>query len=609
MRILLIGLVICLLVLANSLQAQPFTKITNSPTVAQSNASRGVAWIDYNGDGNLDLFVTNGPSSGQDNLLFKNNGAPDYTFSKIDTGDVVNDNGRSDGASWADFNNDGYPDLFVANWYNDANFLYRNSSSGLQTVSGQPVVSDGGYSETGSWGDYDNDGLIDLIVANSGDAGSTGPRPNWLYRNLGDGNFTRISGNPAVTPAQYTRGVNWIDADDDGDLDLYVVNESNQRNRFYMNQLKETGSADWIEIDSGNIVTDARTSWTASWGDYDNDGDADCFVGNWQGQNNALYRNDGPGSFTLISGDVIVSDGGYSGCSGWADYDNDGDLDLYVTSAYAPTAEKNTLYQNQLIESGTATFIKISGNPATDDSGGSYGFAWGDYDRDGDLDIYVARTFNENQVNVFYQNQSDTSGNWLVINCGGTISNYSAIGTKIRARVVINGNPVWLRRDISGQEGYCGQNLQVHFGLGDATVVFSLLIEWPAGEADLYQNVAVNQQLDLKEGDSPLGFNSSPSSPYDFHLEPNFPNPFNPVTTIAFVLPSPAPVRLMIFDILGRHIKTLVETQDTASLQAGRHEIQWDGTNHHGKPVISGIYYYQLTANRSPAVGKMVLVR
>ena len=174
--------------------AQTFTRITAGPLVNDAAASRAVCWVDFDHDGALDLFVSNGPPAGQNNMLFKNSGYPAHGFTAVTGDPIVTDPGRFDGASWGDVENDGDFDCFIVNWYGDNDHFFLNDGDGTftQVTTGAPVTTPG-YSEACSWGDYDNDGLIDLYVTNSGIG--TGD-PNFLYHNDGGGNFTRIVSRP-----------------------------------------------------------------------------------------------------------------------------------------------------------------------------------------------------------------------------------------------------------------------------------------------------------------------------------------------------------------------------------------------------------------------------
>jgi hypothetical protein len=483
-------------------EAPAFTKIMTGAHVTTPSASRSVNWIDYNKDGVLDLFVSNGPSSGQNNFLYRGDGPPEYSFTPVTGSPIVQDNAKSDGSSWADVDNNGTLDAFIVNWYGQNNMLFMGDGHGAFTrVTSGIVVTDGGYSETCSWGDYDNDGHVDLYVTNSGYIGVRAWE-NSLYHNNGDSTFSKILSGEIVTDAYYSRGCTWIDYDSDGDIDLFVANENGGNNCLYRNMLVESSTATFQKVTTGSIVNDGGDSWSGSWGDYDNDGDPDLFVANTSNQDNFLYTNNGDGTFTKVTAGVIVHDGGWSASGAWGDLDNDGDLDLTVTSAYGPSQLRNVLYRNTLMETGEAHFEKVISGPFVNDAGFSYGIALGDYDRDGDLDAFVAKTYSENENNALFRNDYAGGNHWLEVKCSGNPSNRAAIGARIRARAIVGGIPQWQLREISGQSGYCGQSLEAHFGLGDATVIDSLIVLWPSGNTDVFTSVGTNRVLSIVEGDT-----------------------------------------------------------------------------------------------------------
>jgi enediyne biosynthesis protein E4 len=483
------------------LHAQQFIKMSVGSPATDVAASRSVNWIDYNSDGYLDLFVSRGKAGGQNNILYRNDGPPDFNLISMDTLIVSHDGKPSDGSSWGDIDNDGNLDLFVVNWYGINNMFYKNTGSGnFQQVTAGSFVNDGGYSETCSWGDYNNDGLLDLYVANSG-----GDLKEFLYKNLGNGQFQKITSGPLVNNAGTTRGVTWVDYDNDGDLDLFAVNENGENEFLYKNLLVETGVDSFAQITSGPLVNSGGSSWSASWGDYDNDGDLDVFITNWGNQTNFLFNNNGDGTFTRVYYAPLTSDAGSFATASWVDYDNDGDLDIFVTTAYtgfpSVVPSKCYLYKNMLAETGTISFARITSEALVNETGSWYGTSWGDYNEDGFMDVFVAGTMNENSTSMLYLNTGNTN-HWLTIDCIGKFSNRSAIGARIKVKSVISGNPTWQMREIDGQSGYCGQTLQQHFGIGDATIVDSLKIEWPSGQRDIFTNVACNRHLTIVENDS-----------------------------------------------------------------------------------------------------------
>jgi len=585
-------------------QAQTFTRVLEGQHVTDGGASRSVNWVDVNDDGLTDLFVTNGLEAGEDNFLYLNNG-PDsgYTFRKVTGDPIVSAGARSDGSSWGDIDNDGDLDAFVVNWYGDDNLLYRNNGDGsFVQAFNEPPVTDGGYSETCSWGDYDNDGDLDLYVTNSGYS-VTGPQVNFLYTNNGDGTFVKVTTGSIVTDAAYSRGANWIDYDDDGDIDMFVANERNQANQLYQNRLMEDQQPVFERILTGPLVTDNSSSWSGSWGDFDNDGDEDLFVTNgWpRGQNDFLYLNNGGGDFAPVTTGPVVTDAAFSASGGWGDYDNDGDLDLFVTTAYSGSPTVNRLYRNQLVESGSPTFERILQGDIVTDAGDSYGLAWEDYNNDGFLDMFVARTQNENQDNVLYRNDATNGNHWLKVRCTGTTSNRSGIGTRIRIVASINGLPVHQMRTITGQTGYCGQSLTTHFGLGNAVAVDSLEVFWPSGTVDRYAGVTADGLLELTEGETVSVEESGSVLPLRIRLYPNYPNPFNPATTIRFDLNTTSFVRMDLYDVLGRRVAELVN----GVLPAGIHRVSVSG----GILRSSGVYTCVLSVGEEVASHQITFLK
>jgi len=477
-----------LILLPLFLPAQQFSRVQNSPVVSDGGDSRAVNWIDYDNDGDLDLFITNGPSSGQNNFFYVNNG--DGSFSKADDLAITQDGTPSDGSSWGDFNNDGHPDLFVANWYNIDNLLYISNGDGTFTLLDDTSGNDRGYSESASWADTDGDAFIDLYVANS-----SGNLNNFVYKNSTMEKFSRLSGMPVTQDGGSSRHMNFADYDGDGHLDLFVPNENNENNFLYHNN----GDGTFTAVTDGAIVNRPSSSFGSSWGDYDNDGDLDLFVANFDNQDNFLYRNNGDGTFETVTDGIVVKDGGYSIGSAWADVDNDGDLDLFVANGFSPAATTNFLYLNN----GDGTFEKDTSN-VSKESGWSYGASFGDFNRDGALDLAIARCLNASQNNALWLNNGNGNA-WLTVKLEGTVSNRSAIGAVIRVKATINGENIWQMRQVSSQEGYCGQNPESHFGLGDAESVDSLVVQWPSGESEVFTHVSTKQLLTIKES-VPEGF-------------------------------------------------------------------------------------------------------
>ena len=461
---------------AQSLLAQTFTSVADTAGVNDGGVGQGVAWGDYDNDGDLDLYVTN--LTGGANRLYRNN--RDGTFTEIGADAGVNDTGNGTGVAWGDYDNDGDLDLYVANLF-AANRLYRNEGRGKFTEVGEAAgVDDGGNGSGVAWGDYNNDGGLDLYVVNDG--------VNRLYRNGGGGRFTEQGAIAGVNDSGIGHGLAWGDYDNDGDLDLYVTNDG--VNRLYRNG----GEGRFTDVGDAADVNDSGVGQGVAWGDYDNDGYLDLYVASY-GSENRLYQNDGRGKFRDVGGTAGVGDKGFCIGVAWGDYDNDGDLDLYVTKSTFDPA--NRLYRNE----GGETFTEVSAIAGVDDRGNGNGTAWADCDNDGDLDLYVVveRGGLTPGNNLLYRNNG-TANTWLIVKLVGQASNRAGIGAQATA---VTGSRRQ-RRDVDGGSGFCSQpSLPVAFGLGATRLwgatVDSLIIRWPSGIEQIKTNVATNQILTVTE--------------------------------------------------------------------------------------------------------------
>jgi len=321
------------------------------------------------------------------------------TFTKITAGSIVSDGGDSIGCAWGDYDNDGNLDLLVSNAADQNECLYRNNGDGtFAKVTTGPLVNSGRTSTTSVWGDYDNDGNLDVFVANFGSQGS------FLFHNNGNGSFTGITTGSVVSDGGNSHGCAWADYDNDGNLDLFVANVTEEKNFLF----RGNGDGTFVRQTTGSIVTDKLAAAIAgAWGDYDNDGDLDLFVTD-QETNCVLYRNEGNGLFTKLTAGVVVNDGKGAGAA-WADYDNDGNLDLVTTAG-----SEAHLYRNN----GAGGFTKyVLSSPGS----ALCSCAWGDYDNDGFVDLFLTDRMGGN--NLLYHNNGDgtfskvTSGS--VVNDGG----------------------------------------------------------------------------------------------------------------------------------------------------------------------------------------------
>ncbi|MFZ5519388.1 MAG: FG-GAP-like repeat-containing protein [Candidatus Zhuqueibacterota bacterium] len=463
----------------NPFSIQLFRKLSIGEVTSEAKSSSGASWADYDNDGYYDLLVTNW--FGDKNSLFR--GGRNGAFTRITDSDLVNEAFQATSSRWADFDNDGDLDLFVTNAGGD-NSLYenRNSGSSFSRIMSGSIVRDGGASNSCAWGDFDNDGFVDLFVANGNGEN------NFLYRNNHNGTFTKVTDGPVVNDGGSSTDGCWGDFDSDGDLDLFVTNTNNEHNFLYRNE----GQGVFTKISDGIVVNDFGMSAGANWVDFDNDRDLDLFVVNSNQQFNCLYRNNGDGAFTKITDDIVVSDWGDSRGSAWADVDKDGDLDLFVANA---GNQHNCFYLNV----GNGAFQKQTSSEIATDYGQSTGVSWCDFDHDGDLDLFV--TNDNGETNDFYQNLG-TENNWINIKLVGSESNRAGIGAKVLVKATIDSSEArWQRREVSGQAKSSQSCMNETFGLGVATVIDSICVQWPSGKIQVLTDVAVNQFLEINEAE------------------------------------------------------------------------------------------------------------
>ncbi|MEM6342252.1 MAG: FG-GAP-like repeat-containing protein [Bacteroidota bacterium] len=458
-----------------------FSRGVNTGLETDLGNSWGASWGDFDGDGDEDLLVPE-YNHWDGSHLYRNNG--DGTFTSVSGGSLTSETGSNVGATWADYDNDGDLDVFMANNVRAENRIYRNDGTGNFDVPDVGDLNDyNGYCHSPTWVDYDNDGHLDVFVAEY-----MPTRFNQLYSNAGNGTFAAAEGNPIILEATFSMGGAWGDYDNDGLVDLFISNSWDNNNSLYHND----GNGRFTQITSGNIVNDGGNSLGASWADYDNDGDLDLYVTNASNQANFFYENNGDGTFSKNTSSLIATETGHSFGSSWFDADNDGDLDLYVVN---DNGNANRLYMND----GGGDFSLPTDIYPNEDLENSSAIAVADFDNDGDLDMFVAN--NNNSANTLYINDKGNCNSWKCFSLEGTVSNRSAIGAKVHVKANIYGQDVWQMREIMSQTGgISAQNtLKAYFGLGDASQIDSVMIEWPSGYRQYMGSLATNSCLDVQE--------------------------------------------------------------------------------------------------------------
>jgi hypothetical protein len=520
-------------------QGIDFQHVGGSPQkrVLVEQMSGGAAFFDYDQDGWLDIYLVNGTTieryqntnqplgPAPTGHLYRNKG--DGSFEDVTNKAGVGKPGWGMGVCVGDYNNDGYPDLFVTNYGH--NVLYRNNGDGTFT----DVTRQAGLEGTARWGtgcafgDYDLDGFLDLYVANYAEVDlNTPPIPcqyyegmqaacsprglpgqnDILYRNLGNGTFKDVTREAGIKDDYYGLGVTFADFNNDGLPDIYVADDITP-NLLYLN--RGDGTFREVGAESGsafNMDGVAQAGMGLAVGDYDNDGWLDIFVTNFAGQYSTLFHNDGKGSFsdvTVKAGLARISMPFVKWGTGFFDFDNDGFRDLFQANGHvAPVVEK--LSSGMSYTQPSQFFKNIRGkafqevpSPWCDDRKPekvSRGAAFGDYDNDGDIDILVN---NMDDRPMLLRNEGGNRKRFLEVRALTQKGHRDAIGARIAVRA---GSAVQIQEILSGSSYLSQNDLRAHFGLGTATAV-NVEVKWLGGKREVWENVSTNRLIVVREGE------------------------------------------------------------------------------------------------------------
>ncbi len=523
---------------------------------------RGLAWGDYDNDGDLDVFVSNFNAPSR---LWRNNGAGVFTDVTLPSGTWTVD--LTTAVSWGDVDGDGDLDLYLAS--HGLNRYFRNLGSGVFVDATVGALGDLRKSDCIDWGDYDRDGDLDLFIGNV--------ETDALVRNDG-ATFVDVASGDLLGSGRPV-GCSWVDFDDDGDLDLFVTYNL-QPNELFVN----TGGA-FVKSTPASLASPMNNA-TAAWGDYDNDGDLDVYFTS-QGSGNRLCRNLGGGNFAVAT-PPILADTGTGVESIWGDWENDGDLDLYLIKRFQP----NRLFKNL----GAGAFgVQTTGT--VEYTGDAQGTAWGDTDGDGDIDMHLVYVGDD----LLLRNEIGDNSNWLHVDLKGDESNAFGVG----AKVFVTTREGTQMREVGGESGFRSQNsLTAEFGLGTDDVVDQVVVEWPSGVVQALNGVPANQKIVISESSSTgVGeIATSGTGATEPQLFANAPNPFRESTSIGYSLPWESEVELRVYDVLGRVVTTL----ESGARGAGSHTVEWNARDEDGGPVVPGIYFYELSAGGATETRKMI---
>jgi len=497
----------------------------------------GAGWLDYDGDGNLDLFVVNGstyergPGKGEPNRLFRGDGKGGFTDVTAKAG--VGDRGWGYGVAIGDIDNDGDPDLFVTNL--GENVLYRNRGDGtFENITQKSGIQGAGWSASAAFFDMDGDADLDLYVNNymesdpekiqrrgseaarmasctykgiavvCGPLGQT-PLQDVLYRNEGGGRFVDITAAAGLLleKPRFALGVVSGDYDRDGDQDLYVANDS-VVNSLWQNQ----GNGKFVDVALGslaalNVDGRAQAGMGVDFGDYDDDGWPDIAITNFSHDTNSIYRNQ-QGKFFLDSSapaGMGISQLFLSWGTAFYDLNNDGALDLFVANGHIyPQVDGNemgTRYKqpNHLFLNRGGRFEEVAAKsgPGLALERSFRGAAFADYDNDGDVDIYVTTL---SDAGVLLRNDTPGKQHYLELELVGKRSNRDAVG----CRVTLTRDGRSMTRECKGGGSYLSaSSKRLHFGLGTSTKIPELSIRWPDGTQQTVTPKGIDRLITIHE--------------------------------------------------------------------------------------------------------------
>lgn len=497
-----------------NLITDPNNPVVSSPSSSEINnpnfAYTGSAFVDVNNDNWLDIFYSG--------ILFLNQGNGNFFLAE----GITNAGPTAlTSTSWADFDNDGDPDLLYSHPAGLTK-VYANDGQGNFTLF--PTILDSINSITWSsqWSDYNNDGYTDIILTFAdGFLGGNNHFPCRLFQGSASGVFTQVIDPDLAFLNElhpYTVS-NWSDYDQDGDQDLFIASGPGgvgaARDFHYKNLLIETGEEKFERLNSPTFAFQEHDGQCYNFIDYDNDGDLDVCLTNWaSGTLNRFYINNGNGAYVIGITPFTQTPNTNSLSNGWGDFDNDGYLDVIIAS--------NNNIGNYYRNDGAGNFTD-EGNiihPAL--NGNTSGLSLGDYDNDGDLDFFTTGL----QKGLF-NNELNNGNHFVNLDLKGDPSNKSALGARVKIKIKLNGVDTWLRREMSAQNTFMGHNSQrIHFGLGDATTIDSITINWPSGAEENYTDIEADKFYQVTEGStisliSSVGVKKTEISTFAVSISPN----------------------------------------------------------------------------------------
>lgn len=571
MKRLLYFFLVCLWGKALQSQIPPayFSDVSEEAGFFNTGNNQGISIADYDNDGDDDIYVSVRDGI---NKLFRNDGT--FQFTEVGAEAGVNTSRGTLMSVWGDLDNDGFLDLFVGN-YNEPNQLFRNLGDGtFEDISASAGIANSNRVQAVTMGDIDQDGWLDVYVANLSEQ-------NQMYKNNGDGTFTDVVFQSGTPDTKIAMGTIFFDYDNDADLDLFMTHDANQASILYEND----GTGKFIDVSVASGANVELNGMGVDILDFDHNGFLDIYITNLGP--NVLLLNNGDKTFTDVAETAGVDNVGMGWGTVCFDYNNDTWQDIYTVNNYNFAPYSNRLYHNK----GDGTFEVVSHDSPLEVKRVSYGTACSDFDNDGFPDVALS---NWGEVGLQLFRNEATQGNWIKVNAKGTESNRSAIGSRIQ----LYHNGTMQMDEVMAGSSWASQNsLTLHFGLGEDATVDSLMIRWSNGLEEMYYDLEANQTYNFTENE---GFVITGIEDNALFLEgfDIVPNPIAALSTIEVQLLQSSNIELSIFNLQGQKIAVLFE----GKLQTGKHTFEVK------EQILpeSGMYICRLQNGREAVTKKLI---
>jgi enediyne biosynthesis protein E4 len=571
--------------IAQSAFSVTFTNVTTAAHLNNFHEARGAAWVDYDRDGYLDLFL--GSEQGR-NRLHRNLG--NGTFENVTTFAGIPQRSGVWGVNFADIDNDGYDELYMSTRAPDTvsagrNVLLRNSGQGdfidISASSGADVTGGG---IAACFAPFGKGNFIDLFVPNQYYPTTQFPV---MLENAGSCIFTDNTNFYGLYQRYWWDVPIAFDYDNDTEIELFCTKDFDGNSMYD----RENGHA-FIDV-TADLHIQTPCGYGATVGDVNNDGWSDLYITNWHDYTDNLFIYDSVHTrYYDLTDDWNVHATTWTSAAHFADFDNDGWLDLFVTGA----ATGNNYYRNNSGQS----FTNCTSQAGLTNGNYNWGASIGDYNNDGFLDIFTPEYY-QGSGGRLYRNNGN-SNHWVKVQLHGINSNRDGIG----ARITIQTPTSTQYREVIAGSGFGSQNSLIqHFGLGLDSIITRMTVSWPGLGSDDYDSLGVDVQYEVTEGyDLSIGDNQI-QKPISFAISNAYPNPFNGTVNFEIEAAEGQFLNVEIYDILGNKVKTLY----SARVQFPRTRLSWNSEDNSNAPVASGVYFCRITDGVKAQSRKVLLLK